>query len=341
MAATDASGPPIVEMTGVTVTIDGTTVLREVDFRLFPGEIHALMGGNGAGKSSLVKALTGAYRIDAGELRVDGEPVVLSGPAEAEAAGIAAAFQDVDLCGNLSIAENVMIGHEERHWYGISWRRTRRRAVEVLIQSLDRADQDRQRELLPGISEAELYEAALTVMMRLVFLFCAEERDLLASPADRVYWEHYSVSTVREQLQQTASQYGEEILERRHDAWCRLLVAFRAVHGGVWHDDLKLPAYGGRLFDPDRFPFLEGRKPGTSWRATDAVPLPVNNRTVLHLLESLQTLETRLPGDREVVRRRLSFRSLDIEQIGHVYEGLLDHTASRASEPHEKYVQCS
>src|SRR5262249_24774813 len=85
---------------------------------------------------------------------------------------------------------------------------------------------------------------------------------------------------------------------------------------------------------PDRFPFLEGRRPGTSWRATDAQPLPVNNRTVLHLLESLQTLETKLPGDREVVRRRLSFRSLDIEQIGHVYEGLLDHTARRATEPH-------
>jgi hypothetical protein len=208
-----------------------------------------------------------------------------------------------------------------------------RRAVEVLIQSLDRADQDRQRELLRGIGEAELYEAALTVMMRLVFLFCAEERELLLL-GDPIYDQHYAVSTIREQLQQTASQYGEEILERRHDAWCRLLVAFRAVHGGVWHDDLKLPAYGGHLFDPDRFPFLEGRKPGTSWRATDAVPLPVNNRTALHLLESLQTLETRLPGDREVVRRRLSFRSLDIEQIGHVYEGLLDHTARRASEPH-------
>jgi hypothetical protein len=208
-----------------------------------------------------------------------------------------------------------------------------RRAVEVLIQSLDRADQDRQRELLHGIREAELYEAALTVMMRLMFLFCAEERELLLL-GDPIFDQHYAVSTIREQLQQTASQYGEEILERRHDAWCRLLVAFRAVHGGVWHDDLKLPAYGGRLFDPDRFPFLEGRKPGTSWREVDAEPLPVNNRTVLHLLESLQTLETRLPGDREIVRRRLSFRSLDIEQIGHVYEGLLDHTARRATEPH-------
>ncbi|WP_395244258.1 sugar ABC transporter ATP-binding protein [Agromyces sp. MMS24-K17] len=132
MTTADATEQPVVEMTGITVTIDETTVLREVDLRLFPGEIHALMGGNGAGKSSLVKALTGAYRIDEGEVRIAGEPVVLSGPAAAEAAGIAAAFQDVDLCGNLSIAENVMIGHEERHWYGISWRRTRRRAVAVL-----------------------------------------------------------------------------------------------------------------------------------------------------------------------------------------------------------------
>ena len=132
MSATDASTRPVVEMTGITVVIDATAVLQDVDLRLFPGEIHALMGGNGAGKSSLVKALTGAYRIDAGEVRIAGEQVVLSGPAAAEAAGVAAAFQDVDLCGNLSIAENIMIGHEERRWYGISWGATRRRAIEVL-----------------------------------------------------------------------------------------------------------------------------------------------------------------------------------------------------------------
>ena len=132
MRATDASARPVVEMTGITVVIEGTPVLHGVDLRLFGGEIHALMGGNGAGKSSMVKALTGAYRIDAGEVRIDGEPVALSGPAAAEAVGVAAAFQDVDLCGNLSIAENVMIGHEERRWYGISWGATRRRAVAVL-----------------------------------------------------------------------------------------------------------------------------------------------------------------------------------------------------------------
>jgi hypothetical protein len=60
--------------------------------------------------------------------------------------------------------------------------------------------------------------------------------------------------------------------------------------------DLRMPAYGGRLFDPDRFPFLEGRTPGTSWRDTPAAPLLIDNRTVLHLLNALQYLQVRLPG---------------------------------------------
>jgi hypothetical protein len=208
-----------------------------------------------------------------------------------------------------------------------------RKAVEVLIQSLDRADQDHGRELLGNVKETELYEAALTVMMRLVFLFCAEERELLLL-GDDLYDQHYAVSTISEQLRATADLYGEEILERRHDAWCRLLTNFRTVYFGVWHDNFKLPAYGGRLFDPDRFPFLEGRKPGTTWKDTEASPLPVNNRTVLHLLEALQILQVKVPGGGRAEARRLSFRALDIEQIGHVYEGLLDHTAKRANEPY-------
>jgi predicted ATPase len=208
-----------------------------------------------------------------------------------------------------------------------------RKAVEVLIQSLERADQDHGRALLLHIKETELYEAALTVMMRLVFLFCAEERELLLL-GDDLYDQHYALSTIREQLRATADQFGEEVLERRHEAWCRLLTAFRVVYGGVWHDNFKLPAYGGRLFDPDRFPFLEGRRPGTSWRDAEATPLPVNNRTVLHLLEALQVLQVKVPGGGPAEARRLSFRALDIEQIGHVYEGLLDHTARRAGEPY-------
>jgi Eco57I restriction-modification methylase/restriction-modification enzyme MmeI-like protein len=208
-----------------------------------------------------------------------------------------------------------------------------RRAVEVLIHSLDRADQDFGRELLVDVREEVLYEAALTVMMRLVFLFCAEERELIPSKPFPVYEQNYSVSAISKQLRELADQHGEELLERRYDAWPRLLASFRAVYGGLQHDDVHIPAYGGTLFAPDRFPFLEGRKLGTSWKDTEANPLPVNNRTVLHLLEALQLLQIKVPGGGPAEARRLSFRALDIEQIGHVYEGLLDHTAKRATEP--------
>ena len=207
-----------------------------------------------------------------------------------------------------------------------------RKAVEVLIQALDKADQDHGRKLLADVNEKVLYESALTVMMRLVFLFCAEERELLLL-GDDLYDKNYAVSTLREQLRVTADQFGEEILGLRYDAWTRLVTTFRAVFAGAKHDRLKLPAYGGSLFNPDRFPFLEGRKVGTNWKNTEATPLPVTNRTVLHLLEALQVLQVRLPGGGTAEARKLSFRSLDIEQIGHVYEGLLDHTAKRATEP--------
>lgn len=203
-----------------------------------------------------------------------------------------------------------------------------RRAVEMLVHAIDREDRARDRNLLAGVEEKTLCQAALTVMMRLVFLFSAEERGLLLL-GDPLYDQNYAVSTLRAQLREAADQHGEDLLERRQDAWCRLLATFRAVHGGVQHDRLTLPAYGGELFDPDRFPFLEGRPPGTEWRKTPAEPLPIHNRTVLHLLEALQVLQ----GNGPTEARRLSFRSLDIEQIGHVYEGLLDHTVKRAEGP--------
>jgi hypothetical protein len=205
-----------------------------------------------------------------------------------------------------------------------------RRAVEMFVTALDRADRESGRALLLGLPGEHIYEAALTLMMRLVFLFFAEERDLLPI-TNPVYRENYAVSILHDQLREAADRLGEEVLERRYDAFPRLLAGFRAVHGGIAHDLAALPAYGGDLFDPDRFPFLEGRAPGTDWRGSAAQPCPIHNRTVLHLLGALQFLEMKVPGGgRE--SRRLSFRALDIEQIGHVYEGLLDHTARRATE---------
>ena len=205
-----------------------------------------------------------------------------------------------------------------------------REAVEVLVQSFDALDKESKRTRLKGVEPATLYDSALTVMMRLVFLFSAEERGLLHL-GKPLYDDNYAVSTLQEQLQEVADRYGEEVLERRHDAWARLLATFRAVHGGIQHQDLLMQAYGGSLFDPDRYPFLEGRAAGSTWRSTPAEPLAVNNRVVLHLLNSLQRLRTKLGDTAET--RRISFRALGVEQIGHVYEGLLDHTAVRVSEP--------
>ena len=199
-----------------------------------------------------------------------------------------------------------------------------RSAVEVLIQGLDKADERHNRELLKDVSSTELYEAGLTVMMRLVFLLCAEERNLILE--DERYESYYAVSTLREQLAAEADHHGEEILERRYDAWARLLALFRAVYAGIEHPELRLPALGGSLFDPDRYPFLEGRAKGTNWQTSNPPALPIDNRTVLLLLNSLQILEQ--PGG----ALRLSYRSLDVESIGHIYEGLLEYTASKSSE---------
>ncbi|SDA86080.1 type IIL restriction-modification enzyme MmeI [Sinorhizobium sp. NFACC03] len=192
-----------------------------------------------------------------------------------------------------------------------------RRAVEVLIQALDRAHVDSNRTLLEGVEPTDLYEAGLTVMMRIVFLLSAEERGLLLM-GDELYEANYAVSTLRSQL----LTESPEVLEKRWDAWSRLLSLFRAVYGGIDHEALRLPAMGGSLFDPDRFPFLEGRPRGSNWKADLARPLPIDNRTVLLLLEAVQLFRG----------RTLSYMALDVEQIGYVYEGLLERTVKRANE---------
>lgn len=205
-----------------------------------------------------------------------------------------------------------------------------REAVEVLVQSFDALNLESQGSALKGLQPSTVYDAALTIMMRLVFLFSAEERGLLHL-GKPLYDDNYAVSTLQDQLQEVADRYGPQVLERRYDAWTRLLATFRAVHGGIQHQDLLMQAYGGSLFDPDRYPFLEGREKGSHWRTSVAAePLPVNNRVVLHLLNSLQRLRSKTGGVTET--RRVSFRALGVEQIGHVYEGLLDHTAQRATE---------
>lgn len=198
-------------------------------------------------------------------------------------------------------------------------------AVEVLLEGLDRADLDSGRMLLRDVSPETLYEASLTVMMRLVFILCAEERGLLLL-GEPAYDDAYAVSTLRGRLESDRDKFGDQVLERRYDAWVRLLGLFRAIYSGIDHPLLRMPAMGGSLFDPDKYPFLEGRSRDVSWDVENPPPLPIDNRTVLLLLESLQVLKAK---DGAIP---LSFRSLDVEQIGYVYEGLLETTGAQAEE---------
>ena len=119
---------PAVEMRGITIRFPGVLALDGVDFTLRAGEVHALMGENGAGKSTLIKALTGVYAVDHGSITAGGEPRVFGSTADAQAAGISTVYQEVNLCANLSVGENVMLGHEPRRRMGIDWKATHTQA---------------------------------------------------------------------------------------------------------------------------------------------------------------------------------------------------------------------
>ena len=126
------SDRPVVEMRDISISFPGVKALQNVAFRLFPGEVHALMGENGAGKSTLIKALTGVYAIDWGTISVKGNDVLFSGPAQAQQAGIATVYQEVNLVTNLTVAENIMLGREPRRLGLIDWRRMRKHTATVL-----------------------------------------------------------------------------------------------------------------------------------------------------------------------------------------------------------------
>ena len=125
---------PVVHMRDVTIDFPGVKALDGVEFRLLPGEIHALMGENGAGKSTLIKALTGVYDIDAGSITVDGVAQRFTNPRQAQDAGISTVYQEVNLCPNLTVAENILLGREPRRFGRIDSRAMNRRAAELLAE---------------------------------------------------------------------------------------------------------------------------------------------------------------------------------------------------------------
>jgi hypothetical protein len=181
-----------------------------------------------------------------------------------------------------------------------------RQAVELLVASFGRAD------ISADVTAYEVYRGAVTVMMRIVFLLFAEESGLL--PADNeLYARSYSAGGLYTELEQrVADARGNEgELEHTVLAWHRLVALFTVVYQGASHPELDLIAHDGSLFDPAAHPWL---------------PLTVDDRTVLHMLRAVQTVT--IAGE----LRTVSFRTLTVEQIGYVYEGLLSFEGFRAAE---------
>ena len=124
---------PKLTLTGISKSFPGVKALNEVDLELYAGEVTALIGENGAGKSTLVKSLTGIYQPEAGEIRIDGNRVSMQTPHRAFELGIAAIHQETVLFDELSVAENIYLGHTPRTSLGlIDWRKLRSEARKVL-----------------------------------------------------------------------------------------------------------------------------------------------------------------------------------------------------------------
>ena len=127
-------GNVVLTMRDISKTFPGVKALQHVDFTLRKGEIHALMGENGAGKSTLIKVLTGVHEFENGEIRLDGKdgPIINKSPQDAQNNGISTVYQEVNLCPNLTVAENLFIGREPRKAGFIDWRTMNKRATELL-----------------------------------------------------------------------------------------------------------------------------------------------------------------------------------------------------------------
>lgn len=123
---------PVLEVSGIHKQFPGVKALLDAGLRLYPGEVHTLMGQNGAGKSTLIKVLTGVYQPDGGSIVLNGQAIRPRSTQHAQDLGISTVYQEVNLCPNLSVAENIFIGRYPRRLGMVDWRSMRRRASELL-----------------------------------------------------------------------------------------------------------------------------------------------------------------------------------------------------------------
>ena len=185
-------------------------------------------------------------------------------------------------------------------------------ALHELLRGLHAADPERLGRLATQ-RPAHLYEGLLTVLLRLVFLLYAEDRDLVPSASDAearaLYDQGYGVRALHARLLDDQARYPDTMDERR-GSWSQLLALFRLIHGG--HSSGWIRGRGGKLFDPAEFPFLQGQNDA----ADRPAPAAVSDGCILRILDGLLTLD----GE------RLSYRTLDVEQIGSVYETVMGFT---------------
>ena len=133
---------PIIQLEGIDKSFPGVKALKAVRFDVRPGEVHALLGENGAGKSTLIKIMSGVYHPDGGSVQVDGKQVEIADPFAAKHHGIATIYQELLLFPELTVAENIFMGHQPRTAFGaVDWRAMRAKAEEILA-SLDIHDLD-------------------------------------------------------------------------------------------------------------------------------------------------------------------------------------------------------
>jgi hypothetical protein len=197
-------------------------------------------------------------------------------------------------------------------------------ALWELLRGFQRANDESKGALLADAlreNPQEVYGGLLSTLMRLVFILYAEDRGLM--PASDVYQKHYSVSGLFERLREDAARYPDT-MDARFGAWAQLLALFRLIHDGGGRDGLRFPPRHGRLFNPDVYPFLEGRPLGSSRVVGAPIDPPrVPDGVVFRVLQNLLMLG----GE------RLSYRALDVEQIGSVYEAMMGFALQQAKGP--------
>jgi len=187
-------------------------------------------------------------------------------------------------------------------------------ALWILVKGFDAAG-------APPAAPQHIYGGLITVLLRLVFLLYAEDEELM--PVDSLYGQHYSVSGLALRLRQDRAEHQNQ-MEGRRGAWAGLLSLFRLVYDGGGATAAYLPARHGELFDPDAYPFLEGRSLGSHYKddPIEAVPA-ISDDVVEQVLTKLLVLGGQI----------LNYRALDVEQIGSVYEGIMGFAVERASGP--------